>query len=271
MPFLDTPDTIIAQLTLEGRNLLARCKTGDLVYRVVGWLWGRGGYLDSNPVKVSPIVDTGAASTASIQIIFNIFDQGNFIAINGRKFAYNANPSFGDFVTGATIPDTVQNILTAILAAKDPAYYRLAQPYVDPASPDILRFNSLLVGEIGNQYPITVYEIHPGSNFVLSGMSGGVSASLIDPAWPVGGGVLPFSSPDGGIELPSDIDVSFLTRVGEGLQGVGAYGEVGIFVEVLSSTFTAEVGRRVLFAIAHKPIDVKADRSILTSRVVIGF
>ena len=83
--FLDTPDTLIAQLTLEGRNLLARCKTGDIVYRVCGWQWGRGGYLDNNPVKVSPIVDLGANAFGGLRVISNVWTQGTYFTLNGRR------------------------------------------------------------------------------------------------------------------------------------------------------------------------------------------
>lgn len=272
--FLDTPDTLIAQLTLEGRNLLARCKLGDIVYRVCGWQWGRGGYLDNNPVKVSPIVDAGANAFGGIRVISNDWTQGTYFTLNGRRFTYHPEPPHltvnSYFKAGATIVDTVKNMRDSVLDSTDTRHYRVVLPYIDGATPDTLSFENLIVGDISNQYPIDRYQV-AGDNFEIIPMSGGVSASLIDPAWPVGGGILPFSSPHGSIEFFTETDVGFLTRISEGIAGMSAYGEVGIYAEVLASTFEPEVNRRVLFAIAHSPIVVKTDRSISTLRIIIGY
>lgn len=272
--FLDTPDTLIAQLTLEGRNLLARCKTGDVVYRVCGWQWGRGGYLDNNPVKVSPIIDAGNNARGALRVISNDWTQGTYFTLNGRRFTYHQDPPHGTinsyFKAGATIADTVKNMCDCVLDSTDIKHYRLVLPYIDESTPDTLSFEGLIVGDVFNQYPIGTYQV-AGNNFEIIPMSGGLSASLIDSAWPVGGGLLPFSSPHGGIEFFTEKDIGFLTRISEGIAGMGAYGEVGIYAEVLTSSFEPEVNRRVLFAVAHSPIIVKTDRSISTLRIIIGY
>ena len=55
MPFLDTPDSIIAVLTEGGRHALARVLLGELSFIYDSFAVGRGGYDMLNPVKITTI------------------------------------------------------------------------------------------------------------------------------------------------------------------------------------------------------------------------
>ncbi len=58
MPFTDTPDPIIANLTDLGRTNFARVALGEISFEVRGFSVGRGGYNDTNPVKITPLDPT---------------------------------------------------------------------------------------------------------------------------------------------------------------------------------------------------------------------
>ena len=55
MPFLDTPDPIIATLTDEARTNFALSTMGEVSFIVKGFAVGREGYDDVNPVKIDLI------------------------------------------------------------------------------------------------------------------------------------------------------------------------------------------------------------------------
>jgi hypothetical protein len=262
----DVPDTIVAQLTLEGRNLLARSKLGDVVYRQLGWQVGRGGYLPDRPVKVSSFIDVGSQAEGYFEILDNAnWDIGTYISLNGKWFVYGTH-----FVEGLTSTITITNIRNAILDSTDPRHYRVVVPFTDPLYPSRLYIQSLMTGDIGNSYPLLVYNV-ANINFGVSAMTGGSSAALEDPAYPTVPNLAPYTGNDGLIELPSTTSLSFMSRIGEGTNGIGAYGELGLWVEILDSSFTPEIGGRVLFALSHFPIQPKTDRTISAFRVIISY
>lgn len=276
--FLDTPDTIIAQLTSEGRNLLGRAKLGDVVYKQLGWQLGCGGYLALNPVKVDTIVDNATSAEGMISVTNNgssITDwidpihptNKAYVSLNGKQFIFGTH-----FTRGASAAETIRNIKNAILDSRDLRHYRVVEPIEDG---DSLIIRSLILGEIGNSYPISSHSIY--GNLTFGAMSDGNSASLVYPSWPIPPSdpllpqiLLPYTGTDGLIEMPTTDSLSFMSRVGENI-GIGAYGELGLWVEVKKSTFPGELGRYVLFAVSHFPIQPKTDRTVLTFRVVIAF
>lgn len=263
----DTPDTIIAQLTLEGRNLLARAKLGDVVYRQHGWQLGRGGYFTDRPVKITPITDNGSEALGYIDLIDNSsWNNGTYISLNGKWFIYGTH-----FLEGTTPDVTIRNIKNAILDSTDSRHYRLVLPVIDPLYPERLYIQSLLTGSVGNNYDISVYHVGAATNFSVMPMSGGISATLEDASWPTPPIIAPFSGTEGLIEVPASTAVSFMSRVGEGISGLGAYGELGLWVEILDSSYPDEIGNYVLFAMSHFPIQPKTDRTILTFRIVVSF
>ena len=276
----DTPDTIIAQLTLEGRNLLARAKLGNVVYQQLGWQLGRGGYLGDRPVKVTPIVP--ATSGPQLSYLdpafmdaavgyFDLIDNtswaiGTYISLNGKWFIYGTH-----FIEGTTSALTIRNIQNAILDSIDPRHYQVVMPIIDPLYPNRLYIQNLMTGEIGNNYPLIAYHVGATVNFTVSPMVGGSSIALDDAAWPTPPMLAPYTGTEGLIEMPATTAVSFMSRVGEGTSGIGAYGELGLWVKILDSSFTPEIGNNVLFAISHFPIQPKTDRTILTFRIVVSF
>lgn len=281
MPYYtDSPDTILASLTGEGRNLLARSKLGIIIYEKLGWNLGLGGYEYTNPVKITPFVDNAAEAIGYIQVLNNTFDAGDQIVLNGKSFIYETH-----WIAGSTIAKTVENIRDAVLNSTDLAHYNLVMPYIDPLFPDTLEIQSLVTGEIGNHFIIEALEAGWTTNFDVTPLSGGISIDLENPAYPVPPTLGTFYLPEGRIEtIPLDYfcnvtqtwytcnnTISFVMRLPEGTVGLGAYGELGIWAEVKESTHPDEIGRRVLFAHAHFPIQPKSDRHLLTFRVIIQY
>ena len=60
-------------------------------------------------------------------------------------------------------------------------------------------------------------------------------------------------------------------RLPEGAVGLDSYGELAIWVEVLSSNFAPEVGRQLLYGWQHFPIRCKTDRDLLTFRLITTY
>ena len=194
MPFLDPCDTIVAQLTYEGRNLLARAKFGDVAFRVAGWQMGRGGYDVTDPVKVTPFIDPAAVAVWYVKILSNSFVPGDKVVLNGVTFDYGVV-----WRGGSTIAATISNIVDAILANTDTRQYRIVVPEADLTKNRII-IVSLIPGNILNAYPIWTESTQPVSPFAVTALSGGVSTTLENPAYPVPPTLGEFVSPDGMIE-----------------------------------------------------------------------
>ena len=107
MPFLDPPDTVVAQLTAEARSILARVKTGDVVYKHLGWQLGRGGYQDE--------FTSAKAAKQTLEVV-DFPAAGNTVNIGGAiltAFLSGANGTT-QFDIGATLEDTAENLKVAI-------------------------------------------------------------------------------------------------------------------------------------------------------------
>lgn len=126
----------------------------------------------------------------------------------------------------------------------------------------------------GNLYPINNNEtagLGSTTNFLVTPMSMATSLTLIAPAYPVPPSLGTFTLPDGAIENPTPSSVSFVMQLPDGPVGMNAYGEIGVYAEVLESDHPLETGRRCLFAYGHFPIQAKTDRSLFSYRVIINF
>ena len=99
MPFLPPEsDVPVAQLTLAGRNLLARSivPRGKLdgndpdaalvSFKLAGFAVGDGGYSLSNPLQLTPINDQTTDALATVAILDNRFDVNDGLVINEVHF-----------------------------------------------------------------------------------------------------------------------------------------------------------------------------------------
>lgn len=193
---LDPCDTVIAQLTHEGRNLLARAKLGDVTFRIAGWQLGRGGYDSRNPVKIKPFIDSSTEAVGWIDIsMANTFVPGDKFYLNGVPFSYGVV-----WTTGLTVAQTIENIRDAIIDSKDLRQYRIVEPVIDPVNVNRIIIRSLVPGDIGNYFPIWAETPQTVSPFAVMPMNGGSSTALEDPAFPVPPTLGIFNLPEGRIE-----------------------------------------------------------------------
>lgn len=113
MPFFPpNTDIPVAELTLAGRNLLARSVVPrgkldvnepdkSLVSFVLsGFAVGDGGYDLSNPLQITPINDQTTQAQATIAILDNRFDVNDAIIINGVPFPVGIEIVFSGVATG---------------------------------------------------------------------------------------------------------------------------------------------------------------------------
>lgn len=99
MPFFPPDsDVPVAQLTLAGRNLLARSivPRGKIdgnapdeplvTFKLVGFAVGDGGYDTANPLQITVINDQTTEAFATVAVLDNRFDVNDAIIINGVSF-----------------------------------------------------------------------------------------------------------------------------------------------------------------------------------------
>jgi len=60
LPYTDSPDPTLAFLTDIGRTNFARVILGEISFTLSGFAVGRGGYVDANPVHITPIVTSNS-------------------------------------------------------------------------------------------------------------------------------------------------------------------------------------------------------------------
>lgn len=178
MSYLDTPDTIKCNLTLEGRNLLARIKFGhECIFRVLGWQLGRGGYIHANPVHIEPIIDNADEAVGYIEVLDNSdWEAGDQIVLNGKSFIRGTH-----WNEGLSIPQTVTNIIDAIHDSKDPRHYRLVNVDVDPGNPNRIRFSSVVTGNIlaGKVFNFLPLDINTATDEITMPNHGLVNAMMV--------------------------------------------------------------------------------------------
>lgn len=138
MPFLDAPDTIIAEITAEARSILARAKTGDVVYKHLGWQMGRGGYQDE------VVSATSAAQTITI---LTLPADGDHVILGGVDFTAKLTGANGttQFGVGGSRSETAQNLRDAINRNATASPYFFAT-----ASGTLVTVTSLVNGAFGN-------------------------------------------------------------------------------------------------------------------------
>jgi hypothetical protein len=105
--FFRPTDTVVAQLTAEARSILARVKTGDVVYKHLGWQLGRGGYQDE--------FTSAKAAKQTLEVV-DFPAAGNTVNIGGAVITALLSGANGttQFDIGATLEDTAENLKAAI-------------------------------------------------------------------------------------------------------------------------------------------------------------
>lgn len=78
MSFTEPTDNITAVLTAAGRNEMARLLLGEVSFRLTAFQVGRGGYKDSNPVRIEPI---NINDTSLIDPVPDASDRRDFVVI----------------------------------------------------------------------------------------------------------------------------------------------------------------------------------------------
>ena len=115
MPFFPSEtDVPVAELTLAGRNLLARSivPRGKLsgtepdkalvTFKLAGFAFGDGGYNLGNPLQVTTINDATSQADAQIAILDNRFDVNDSLVINGVAFPVGIVVVASGVATGGT-------------------------------------------------------------------------------------------------------------------------------------------------------------------------
>jgi len=238
--YTDKPSIPIAVITDKSRNMFNRSQLGEVKFKIMGYAFGRGGYVLYNPVKVIPISNESKPSTATITIINNSFDVDDSIILGG--FVDGPIELIGgvgqDWDIGATPDETATNISNAINDNNV-----LKNKMFSTAEGNVVTITSGTIGTIGNKYTLTESD-GATDNMTVTTFSGGTDEEgLIDQNYPVKSdeekkiGFLPFTK----IEKPEESALSLLTRLGLN-ENDSAIGEMGIIAEVTDSNISTANG-----------------------------
>lgn len=254
MPFLDTTDSVIAELTDIGRNALTRSILGEITFVIDSFAVGREGYDDANPVKVDPINAADVALTDRVFPAVGVDEE--------QRVSFDLVPDAGSFAlthfgnTTAAIPYTatavdVENALNALTHLSG----------VTVTGSFVGGFEVTFSGADGQKnQPVMIV----GSNLLSSG--GGAVAITIETLQE---GSIPAKAVEPITQVnPANLVVDCRLAKSEALYGLG---EVGLYIKITNSIVPEEIGDRILFAIAHSPIQAKTDRHVYLYRFIVQF
>jgi len=181
------------------------------------------------------------------------------------------SPGAGTWLPGDTVEESAQNLADAINASTNPVIQNVVIASVVNA---VVTISSLSAGAVGDLNTLVVddsgglglnnFDVTPGTGF----LDGGTDPALENPRFPADFPVSIEGFTD--IEQPNAEAVSLVCRVAQG-DGNFGLGEIGIYVDIVDSINTAEIGTRVLYAIGHFPIIAKNSKSVLVTRVITQY
>jgi hypothetical protein len=250
MAITDPSDTIQAQTTEYFRQIEARGPIGDVVFKVVGFSVGRGGYNPTDPVHIVPVDPNATTLMDQVYPAFPVAQVNTLtfvaqdaleyqISIAGQNYQYTSGggATVAQIVAGLkaqinadlTCEATASGSGSLILTGKTPGQvYAVNNPL---ANPDI----SISLTTAANAFAAFQSLDMPGDTSV-------VVYNCRLPATPVA------SNADYGL------------------------GEIGLWGQILQSKSNpAEIGTYFLMAIAHTPIRAKTNRDVILFRVVVNY
>ncbi len=197
---------------------------------------------------------------------------GGLLPDNTTTFQVITNsPGANTWVPGNTLAETAQNIATAINGSSNPLIENVVKA---TASGDVVTISALSAGDLGNLNTLVEYDIGglgfnnfgiaPGTGF----LAGGASPYLENERFPASAPAVvePFFD----IEFPNMSAVSLVCRIGQ-TDGNFGLGELGIYVDIVDSVNSAEIGTRILYAISHFPIVAKNVNSNFVTRAITQY
>ncbi len=277
MPFPNATSNVLAKLTSQGRNLLARSAAGLVSFTLEGFSVGRGGYDMVDPTQAIPIVDDSTPALGHISITDNDLATLTTVTINGLDFIADVT-SAGSVGTqwdkGVDDTESALNLATAINKSFD---IRVKNIVKATANVNTVTIDSLILGAVGNTIVLeTTFFDHIMLN-MIAGVSpaplhDGFDQQQLDKVFPnpVDPTALNDIEPIDLIEQPIPQVISAVCRLDltEANFGIGEY---ALWVKVIQSTVASEIGKFFLYASVHQPIVAKTLQNVHITRIITTY
>ena len=244
--YSDKPNGQTATITEEGSSLITRMLTGKLMFKIVGYAVGRGGYSRKNPVNSIPISSKGTKASYEINLNTNNLTVNDGIILNNMSLVATE-----DFRVEANIEETVDSIVKCINT-------RSGCFFATKKNSNSFYVTAMTIGESGNGNVIAL-----GNNIQVTQETLGESSEYgVDLFYPTNG-YKEFEFID---HIPFALSL-FMRIDRKELQS--ALGEVVVYAKITKSENDNEEGTLVPFAVVRHGLLTKDKDSIVVRRIVI--
>jgi hypothetical protein len=240
-------------ITEEGLQLNTRALAGNVSFKLVGFVVGRGGYNFWDPTKTRAPIAQAKPGTAKFLIGSGAWSNETLTLVTP---AGNVALAYGvHFEVGATAADTAENIAEALRA--NSTFNQACWARVDGSN---LEVRTWTYGVLATGYLAS----RTGSQLTLSQQfSGAVDAEVVDgSSWPSSGYAPWFK-----VEDADPRTRSFVSRL-DFTDGNGSIGEIVAVAKVVTSPIPSEVGQEYAYARLRIPLHVKHSREIFVNRLL---
>jgi hypothetical protein len=247
------PGDPIIVITDEGLQLNARALAGNVLFKLVGYVIGRGGYTYWDPTK--PLTPQGLARPNTALISVGAGAWSNEV-LTITTPAGVVNVAYGvDFEAGVDAAGTALNIADALRASNtfnSAAWVRVNNAVLEIRS---WTFGAAAVGFLAARTGALLT--------VTQQFSGTVDADVVNgQAWPISGYAPWFK-----LEDADPRTRAFVSRL-DFADANGSIGEIVAIAKVVSSPIPNEVGHEYAYARLRIPIHVKHSREIFVNRLM---
>lgn len=248
----DSSDPSIT-ITEEGLQLNTRALAGNVTFKLVGFVVGRGGYNFWDPTKTRAPLQTAKPGKAVFIVGSGSWSNETLTLVTP---AGNVAVAYGvDFEAGTTANETAENIASALRA--NSIFNKACWARVENANLEVRTwtYGTLTTGFLASR---------TGSQITLSQQFGGaVDDNVVDgSAWP-NSGYAPWFK----IEDADPRTRSFVSRL-DFSDANGSIGEVVAVAKVVTSPIPSEVGHEYAYARLRIPLHVKHSREIVVNRLL---
>lgn len=249
------PGSAFLELTDLGVQLDARSAMGDVVFKLVGFAVGTGGYLYWDPTQVLTTTNNGSPLLSTVTITGSNW-ASDILTVVTPIGATSVRAGVDFDVTSNNASIIITNIANAL---------RLSTNFNQGAWCKVvnntLEVRSWAYGSAAVGYSINVIGLNMSAPMFSSSSEPQMTTGT---QWPSSGHAPWFK-----FETPDPRSISFVARLDTG-DANGSIGELVAIAQVISSPITGEVGREYPYARVRLPLHVKHDREILVRRLMFA-
>ena len=251
----NAPGSAFLEVTDLGIQLDARSAMGDVVFKLIGFAVGTGGYLYWDPTQVLTTTNNGSPLLSAVSITGSNWASDVLTVVT--PIGATSVRAGADFdVTSNDSSIIIVNIANALRLS--PNFNKGAWCKVVN---NTLEVRSWAYGAAATGYSINVVGLNMSASSFSSSSEPQMTAGT---QWPSSGHAPWFK-----FEKPDPRSVSFVARLDTG-DANGSIGELVAIAQIVASPIAGEVGREYPYARVRLPLHVKHDREILVRRLMFA-